>query len=51
MVHLLQTENATLWGQVSDKRFSTVVSVEYDPSTGEPIKAELASPLYRHEEE
>ncbi|MEU1394152.1 sigma-70 family RNA polymerase sigma factor [Nonomuraea sp. NPDC005730] len=51
VVQLLQTEIATLWGQVGDKRFSTVVSVEYDPSTGEPIKAELASPLYRHEEE
>ncbi|MFI7690618.1 hypothetical protein ACIBQ6_16210 [Nonomuraea sp. NPDC049655] len=51
MVQLLQTDIATLWGQVGDKRFSTVVSVEYDPSSGEPIKAELASPLYRHKEE
>ncbi|MBB6346192.1 hypothetical protein FHU36_002701 [Nonomuraea muscovyensis] len=51
VVHLLQTEIATLWGQVGDKRFSTVVGVEYDPATGEPVKAELASPLYRHEED
>ncbi|MGW4407259.1 hypothetical protein ACWEJ6_24765 [Nonomuraea sp. NPDC004702] len=51
MMQLFQTESAALWGQIGDKRFSTVVSVEYDPSTGEPIKAELASPLYQHEEE
>lgn len=51
VVQLLQAEIATLWGQVGDKRFSTVVGVEYDPNTGEPVKAELASPLYRHEEE
>ncbi|WP_156056599.1 hypothetical protein [Streptosporangium roseum] len=24
--------------------------VEYDPATGEPVRAEPASPLYRHEE-
>ncbi|WP_260615775.1 hypothetical protein [Microbispora sp. KK1-11] len=41
---------ATLWGQVGDRRFSGVVSVEYDPQTGEPVRAELASPLYRHED-
>ncbi|MEV4110083.1 sigma factor-like helix-turn-helix DNA-binding protein [Nonomuraea sp. NPDC049695] len=51
VVQLLQAEIATLWGQVGDKRFSTVVGVEYDPVTGEPVKAELASPLYRHEED
>ncbi|WP_327088367.1 sigma-70 family RNA polymerase sigma factor [Nonomuraea sp. NBC_01738] len=51
VVQLLQTEIATLWGQVADKRFSTVVAVEYDPATGEPVKSELASPLYSHEEE
>ncbi|MER5320088.1 hypothetical protein [Streptosporangium roseum] len=30
--------------------FSAVVEVEYDPATGEPVRAEPASPLYRHEE-
>ncbi|WP_250562850.1 sigma factor-like helix-turn-helix DNA-binding protein [Sphaerisporangium fuscum] len=50
VVSLIVGEINTLWGQVSDKRFSTVVGVEYDPATGEPVKAELASPLYRHEE-
>ncbi|GAA4599101.1 hypothetical protein GCM10023194_78250 [Planotetraspora phitsanulokensis] len=50
VVHFLTNEIATLWGQVDDKRFSCVVAVEYDPATGEPVRAELASPLYRHEE-
>jgi hypothetical protein len=50
VVHLISHEIATLWGQVGDHRFSCVVSVEYDPATGEPIRSELASPLYRHEE-
>ncbi|WP_246267217.1 sigma factor-like helix-turn-helix DNA-binding protein [Nonomuraea typhae] len=50
VVQLLQTEIAALWGQVADKSFSTVISAEYDPETGEPVKAELASPLYLHEE-
>ncbi|MET8863927.1 hypothetical protein ABZW11_13320 [Nonomuraea sp. NPDC004580] len=51
MVRLLQTELAALWGQVADKPFSTIVATEYEPETGEPVKVELASPLYRHEEE
>lgn len=50
VVDLLTSEIATLWGQVGENRFSTVVGVEYDPATGEPVRAELASPLYRHEE-
>ncbi|MFI6818723.1 sigma factor-like helix-turn-helix DNA-binding protein [Nonomuraea sp. NPDC050328] len=50
VVDLLTSEIATLWGQVGEERFSTVIGVEYDPATGEPVRAELASPLYRHEE-
>ncbi|MFC4012990.1 sigma factor-like helix-turn-helix DNA-binding protein [Nonomuraea purpurea] len=50
VIQLLANETATLWGQVHDHRFSTVVAVEYDPATGEPVSVELASPLYRHEE-
>ncbi|MGW5262278.1 sigma factor-like helix-turn-helix DNA-binding protein [Microbispora sp. NPDC004025] len=50
VIHLLASEIATLWGQVGDRRFSCVVGVEYDPQTGEPVRAELASPLYRHED-
>ncbi|WP_405087969.1 sigma factor-like helix-turn-helix DNA-binding protein [Microbispora sp. NBC_01389] len=51
VVHLISTEINTLWGQVADRRFSCVIGVEYDPRTGEPVKAELASPLYRHDED
>ncbi|MEV6982294.1 sigma-70 family RNA polymerase sigma factor [Sphaerisporangium sp. NPDC051017] len=51
VIHLLANETATLWGQVGDQRFSTVVGVEYDPDNGEPVKAELISPLYRHDED
>ncbi|GGO62599.1 sigma-70 family RNA polymerase sigma factor [Nonomuraea cavernae] len=51
VIQLLANETATLWGQVEDHRFSAVVAVEYDPTTGEPIRAELASPLYRHDED
>ncbi|WP_433498923.1 sigma factor-like helix-turn-helix DNA-binding protein [Sphaerimonospora sp. CA-214678] len=51
VVRLLTTDITTLWGQVADRRFSCVVGVEYDPNTGEPVNAELASPLYRHEED
>ncbi|MDA0631880.1 sigma-70 family RNA polymerase sigma factor [Nonomuraea sp. MCN248] len=50
VVRLLQTELAALWGRVADKPFSTVVSTEYEPESGEPVKVELASPLYRHQE-
>ncbi|GIH73305.1 sigma-70 family RNA polymerase sigma factor [Sphaerimonospora thailandensis] len=50
VIHLLANEIATLWGQVGDQRFSCVVSVEYEPQSGEPVRAELASPLYRHED-
>ncbi|MEV4526066.1 sigma factor-like helix-turn-helix DNA-binding protein [Streptosporangium sp. NPDC049304] len=51
VVDLLASEMATIWGQVGDKRFSTVISVEYDPATGEPVRTQLAGPLYRHEDD
>lgn len=51
VVDLLASEIATIWGQVGDKRFSTVVAVEYDPATGEPVRTQLAGPLYRHEDD
>jgi hypothetical protein len=50
VIQLLANETATLRGQVQDHRFSTVVAVEYDATTGEPVRAELPSPFYRHEE-
>jgi hypothetical protein len=36
---------------VGDRRFSTLVGVEYDPETSEPQSVELLCPLYRHDEE
>ncbi|MEV4247449.1 hypothetical protein AB0J63_29035 [Streptosporangium canum] len=49
-VDLLTSEIAPVWGQVGENRFPAVVGVEYDPAIGEPVRAEPASPLYRHEE-
>ncbi|MDG5807562.1 sigma factor-like helix-turn-helix DNA-binding protein [Streptomyces ossamyceticus] len=51
VVHLLANDLNALWGQVGDRRFSTLVGVEYDPETSEPQSAELLCPLYRHDEE
>ncbi|WP_309054192.1 sigma-70 family RNA polymerase sigma factor [Streptomyces sp.] len=51
VVQLLASDLNTLWGQVGDHRFSTLVGVEYDPETSEPRSAELLCPLYRHDEE
>ncbi|MEV5999482.1 sigma-70 family RNA polymerase sigma factor [Streptomyces griseomycini] len=51
VVQLLGSELNSLWGQVGDRRFSTLVGVEYDPETSEPRSVELVCPLYRHDEE
>ncbi|CAM5390751.1 Cell division protein FtsL OS=Streptomyces albaduncus OX=68172 GN=FHS32_003820 PE=4 SV=1 [Streptomyces griseoloalbus] len=51
VVHLLTSDLSTLWGQVGERHFSTLVSVEYDPETEEPLSAELLCPLYLHDEE
>jgi hypothetical protein len=51
VVQLLVSELNSLWGQVGDRRFSTLVGVEYDPETSEPRSVELVCPLYRHDEE
>ncbi|GAB2795709.1 hypothetical protein GCM10027073_29610 [Streptomyces chlorus] len=51
VVQLLASDLNTLWGQVGDRRFSTLVGVEYDPETSEPQSVELLCPLYRHDEE
>ncbi|MET9366758.1 sigma-70 family RNA polymerase sigma factor [Streptomyces griseoflavus] len=51
VVQLLSSELNSLWGQVGDRRFSTLVGVEYDPETSEPRSVELVCPLYRHDEE
>jgi transcriptional regulator with XRE-family HTH domain len=51
VVQLLASDLNTLWGQVGEHRFSTLVGVEYDPETSEPQSVELLTPLYRHDEE
>ena len=51
VVQLLASDLNTLWGQVGDHRFSTLVGVEYDPETSEPRSVELLCPLYRHDED
>ncbi|MEW2113800.1 sigma-70 family RNA polymerase sigma factor [Streptomyces sp. NPDC005474] len=51
VVQMLASDLATLWGQVGEHRFSTLVGVEYDPETSEPRSYELLTPLYRHDEE
>ncbi|GAA3253992.1 sigma factor-like helix-turn-helix DNA-binding protein [Streptomyces labedae] len=51
VVHLLTSDLSTLWGQVGERHFSTLASVEYDPETEEPQSAELLCPLYLHDEE
>lgn len=44
VVRLLASDLSTLWGQVGEHRFSTLVGVEYDPETGEPQSVELLTP-------
>lgn len=51
VVQLLASELNSLWGQVGERRFSTLVGVEYDPETSEPRSVDLVCPLYRHDEE
>lgn len=49
VAHWLSTDLATLWGQVGTEDFSVLVRTEYDECTLEPVKTELATPLYRHD--
>ncbi|MFD0857214.1 sigma-70 family RNA polymerase sigma factor [Actinomadura adrarensis] len=50
VVNLLTTDIGSLWGQVGSDRFSVVVGTEYDPDTHEPVRTELLTPLYRHDD-
>ena len=50
VVHLLTTDIGTLWGQVGNEPFSVVVGTEYDPVTHEPVRTELLTPLYKHDQ-
>lgn len=50
VVALLASDVGTLWGQVGAEPFSVVVGVDFDPDTHEPVKTELLTPLYRHDQ-
>lgn len=50
VAQLLVTDISALWGQAADGRFSVIVRTSYDPETHEPVRTELASPLYRHDQ-
>ncbi|WP_285695499.1 sigma-70 family RNA polymerase sigma factor [Actinomadura sp. NBRC 104412] len=50
VVNLLTTDIGSLWGQVGTECFSVVVGTEYDPDTHEPVRTELLTPLYRHDD-
>ncbi|MGK5558132.1 sigma-70 family RNA polymerase sigma factor [Actinomadura kijaniata] len=50
VVHFLTSDISSLWGKVADSRFSAVVGTEYDPRTHEPLRTELLTPVYRHDE-
>ncbi len=47
-VRLLATRLATLHERADTRTFSAVVGVRYDRNTGEPIEADLLTPIYRH---
>ena len=51
VAHLLNGEIASLWGQVGAERFSAVVRSVADPESGEIQSSELATPVYRHDQD
>jgi hypothetical protein len=51
VVHLLVSELTSLYEQVGSSLFSTLVGVDYDPATHEPVNVQLLTPLYVHAEE
>jgi hypothetical protein len=51
VARLLATDISVLWGQAEDGRFSVVVGTDYDPVTHEPVRTQLLSPLYRHDQD
>jgi hypothetical protein len=50
VVALLTSDIGSLWGQVGTQPFSVVIGADFDPATHEPVKTELLTPLYRHNE-
>ncbi|TDE12700.1 sigma-70 family RNA polymerase sigma factor [Jiangella asiatica] len=50
VVHLLTSDLAALYEQAGTEPFSTVVGVDYDSDTHEPVAVRLLTPIYRHED-
>ncbi|WP_028477225.1 hypothetical protein [Nocardia sp. CNY236] len=50
-IRLLATRLANLHERASNHRFSVLVSCRFDRATGEPLEAELLTPVYRHDPE
>jgi hypothetical protein len=50
VVQLLAAEIGSLWEQAGADPFSVIVGVEHDPETSEPVRAELLTPVYRHQD-
>lgn len=48
-VRLLATRLAALHERAGTRRFSTLIAVRYDRASGEPVDADLLTPVYRHE--
>ncbi|MFC8044316.1 hypothetical protein [Nocardia sp. NPDC057353] len=50
-VRLLATRLATLHERAAGHLFSVLIAVKYERATGEPVDADLLTPVYRHDAE
>ncbi|MEV6324829.1 hypothetical protein AB0M45_27140 [Nocardia sp. NPDC051787] len=50
-IRLLATRLATLHERASNHLFSVLIACRFDRATGEPLEAELLTPVYRHDPE
>ncbi|MBH0775893.1 hypothetical protein [Nocardia bovistercoris] len=48
-IRLLATRLATLHERAANHLFSVLIAVRYDRATGEPVDADLLTPVYRHD--
>jgi hypothetical protein len=51
VVRLLASELTNLYEQVGTGEFSTLVGVDHDPASHEPVSVQLLTPLYTHTKE
>ncbi|MFI6889918.1 hypothetical protein [Streptosporangium canum] len=49
VIHYLSSELATLYREVRMRRFSMLISCQYDPETKEIVSSERITPIYKHE--